>query len=108
MSVDVGYVQPPDDGRSFETGRVGLGEVQIALVRMESTIAGLRQEISFMREAQMTRSTEAQRQLTDHEIRLRTVEAKRYVETRSFSALFAILLPALAIVVSIIAIIVKR
>lgn len=86
------------------TGRVG---IQQTLFRMESNIQAIRQDIAYMREAQMTRANEVERRFNDHETRLRIVEAKRYLEAKSITTVAAIVLPILAIAVSIIAIVVK-
>lgn len=103
MSLDVGYASD-DDGRSFETGRVNIG---MTLMRIESNLGIIKQDIAYMRESNMNRDAERQRQHNDHEARLRAVEAKRYIEFKSLTAIAAIILPICAIIVSIVAIIVK-
>lgn len=106
MSLDVGYPDN-DDGRSYETGRVSLASVQQMLSRIELNIQTLRQDVHYMRESQMNREAANERRFNDQEARLRAIEAKRYLEPRSVTAVFGIILPIAAIVVAIIAIVVK-
>lgn len=106
MSLDVGSYSD-DDGRSYETGRVSLGSVQQMLGRIELNIQSLRQDVHYMREAQMNRETATERRFNDHETRLRAVESKRYIEPKSVTAVFAIVLPICAVAVSVITIMVK-
>jgi hypothetical protein len=107
MSIDDVGTYDGGDGRSAETGRASFTTIQLTLVRMESLISGLRQDIQYMREAQTTRATDNERRFNDQEMRLRNIEAKRYLEPKSVTTVFAIMLPIIAIGVSIIAIIVK-
>lgn len=106
MSIDVGYPDN-DDGRSNETGRVSLLSVHQMLSRIHLDVQTLRQDVHYMRESQMNREQANERRFNDQENRLRVIEAKRYLEPRSVTTVFAILLPICAVVVSIIAIIVK-
>lgn len=106
MSVDVGYT-PDDDGRSYATGRVDLNGIQMMLIRMESKFDALRQDVHYMKESHMVRNAEVERRFMDHESRLRAMESKRYLEPRSVTAVFAVILPVIAIAVSIIAILAK-
>lgn len=119
MSTDVGYPDN-DDGRSNETGRVSLLSVHQMLSRIQLDIQTLRQDVHYMRESQMNREQANERRFNDQENRIRTLEAnridpsrihtiesKRYLEARSVTTVFAILLPICAIIVAIIAIIVK-
>lgn len=109
MSYDIGSRTDDDDadGRSFETGRASLGSLQLTLLRMEHKFDALRTEVHYMREAQLNRTNENQRQFNDHENRLRYMEAKRFVETKSITTVIALVFPACAIIISIIALIVK-
>lgn len=106
MSLDVGYTGD-DDGRSYETGRVNISNIQLTLVRVESSLSAIRQDISYMREAQMTRANDTERRFNDQEMRLRAIEAKRYIEPRSVTTVFAVIIPLCALAVSIIAIVTK-
>jgi len=106
VSVDVGGYDS-DDGRSYQTGHVSLASVQLMLVRMESKFDQLSRDVHYMREAQLTRATEAERRFNDQETRLRAIESKRYIEPKSVTTVFAVVLPVCAVIVSIIAIIVK-
>lgn len=107
MSLDIGGYANEDDGRSYETGRVSMYSLQQSMYRMESLIAAMRQDIHYMREAQMQRAAEGQRQFNDHEMRIRAFEAKRYIEPKSITAVFGVVAPIAALGVAIIAIIVK-
>jgi hypothetical protein len=106
VSADVG-VHDADDGRSYETGRVNLANLQLTLVRMEAKFDALGRDIHYMREAQIARATDNERRFNDQEMRLRVIESKRYLEPRSFTAVAGVVLPLCAIAVAIIAIIVK-
>lgn len=106
MSIDVGYPDN-DDGRSNETGRVNMLSLHQMLSRIHLDVQTLRQDVHYMRESQMNREQANERRFNDQENRLRVIEAKRYLEPRSVTTVFAILLPICAVVVSIIAIIVK-
>jgi hypothetical protein len=107
MSIDVGGYLGDDGGRSSETGRINFASMQLTLVRIESKFDALSRDIGYMRESQMARANENEVKFRDHELRLRNIEAKRYIEPRSITTVFAVVLPVCAIVVSIIAIIVK-
>lgn len=106
MSIDVGYPDN-DDGRSNETGRVSLLSVHQMLSRIHLDVQTLRQDVHYMRESQMNREQATERRFNDQEMRIRAIENKRYLEARSFAAVFGVVFPAIAIVVSIIAIIAK-
>lgn len=106
MSIDVGYPDN-DDGRSNETGRVNMLSLHQMLSRIHLDVQTLRQDVHYMRESQMNREQANERRFNDQENRLRVIEAKRYLEPRSVTTVFAILLPICAVVVSIIAIIVE-
>jgi hypothetical protein len=106
MSMDVGS-NDYDDGRSSETGRITLTSIQMALIRVESSLATMRTDIHYIRESQMQKSNENERRFIDQETRLRALEGKRYLEPKSVTTVFAIVLPIVAIGVSIIAIITK-
>lgn len=106
MSIDVGYPDN-DDGRSNETGRVNMLSLHQMLSRIHLDVQTLRQDVHYMRESQMNREQANERRFNDQENRLRVIEAKRYLEPRSVTTVFAILLPICAVIVSIIAIIVK-
>jgi hypothetical protein len=109
MSIGVGAYEtpPPDDGRSFETGRVNLGTIQVTLIRIEANFAALRTDIHYLREAQMTRTAENERRFNDQEARLRVLESKRFIESKSVMGIVGIILPICAIAVAIVSIIVK-
>lgn len=121
VSSDVGHYASGDrDGRSPGTGHTNLADINITLVRMESKLDAFRQDINYMREAQMQRTQDNERRFNDFEGRVRVLEAskidpqrlheiesKRYLEAKSVTAVAAILLPMIAIGVSIIAIVVK-
>lgn len=109
MSIGVGgYENPsPDDGRSFTTGRVSLDTIQVTLIRIEANFAALRTDIHYLREAQMARTAENERRFNDQEARLRVLESKRFIETKSVMGIIGIVLPFCAIVVAIVSIIVK-
>lgn len=106
MSIDIGSFED-GDGRSYGAGQVSLANVQIMLVRMESKFDALSRDVHYMREAQMTRAAETERRFNDQELRLRVLEGKRFLEAKSITTVAAIVLPICAIIVAVIAIIVK-
>jgi hypothetical protein len=96
-----------DNGRSPRTGRVNFDSIQLTLIRIESSIASVRQDVHYLRESQTTRATENERRFNDHEMRLRTIELKRYLEPKSITTVAAIVLPISALAVSIISVVLK-
>jgi hypothetical protein len=106
MSPDIG-LQDSDDGRSTETGRITLTTIQFAIMRMEQNVAGIRQDVQYMREAQIAKATEYERRFGDQETRLRALEAKRFVETHAMWKLGGLLLTVGSIIVAVIAVVVK-
>src|SRR5688572_9563240 len=106
MSVDVGPFDN-DDGRSSETGRITLTSSRMAIMRVQTSLSTMRTDIHYIRESQMQKSNENERRFIDQEMRLRALEGKRYLEPKSVTTVFAIVLPIVAIGVSIIAIVTK-
>lgn len=104
MSIDVGS---DDEGRSARISYATIGTIQQALTRMEGLIAGLRSDIQYVREAQMSKSTEHERRFNDQELRIRALEAKRVVETSAMWKLATAFFGAGTIVVAIIALVSK-
>ena len=106
MSPDVG-VQGVNDGRSGETGHVTLNTIQFSILRIQGSVDGLRSDIQYVRESQMTKSAEYERKFNDQEMRIRVLEAKRVVETSSMWKLATAFFGAGSIVVAIIALVTK-
>lgn len=106
MSPDVGLDNSGDD-RANEAGRLTLNAIQLSLVRMEGNIGAIRTDIGYMRESQLLKSAEYERKFTDQESRIRALEGRRFVETKSMWSLITAFCAVSSIAVAIIAVVTK-